>query len=165
MIQRSTSRREGLALLPVSIVRTVPAAAGEVYSVTLRATYLRPLASDIPKPDPFNGLLDIHMEYKPLSAATLGVIVADPTKLNIKPQRDPNGGVCVTGSIAPMPANPTGGQGTQLQVDILGAKHELMGTKPVFPDRFGQLPGLLEEHRDSQPGAGPLRCDHLPGSG
>ena len=107
--------------------------------MTLRATYLHPLPSDLGK-DPFNGLPDVHIEYKPLSAATLGVIVADPTKITIKPQRDPNGGVCVTGSIAPMPAiPPTGGQGTQLQVDILGAKHDLMGTKPVFPDRFGQF--------------------------
>jgi hypothetical protein len=130
----------GLALLPVSIIRTVPAAAGEVYSLTLRATYLHPLLSDIPGKDPFNGLPDVHIEYKPLSAATLGVIVADPTKITIKPQRDPNGGVCVSGSIAPMPAlPPTGGQGTQLQIDILGAKHELMGTKPAFPDRFGQF--------------------------
>ena len=130
----------GLALLPVSILRAVPAAAGEVYSLKLRATYLRPLVSDIPGVDPITKLPDIHMEFKPLSAATLGVIVADPTTLNIKPQRDPNGGVCVTGSIAPMPAlPPTGGQGTQLQVDILGAKHELMGTKPVFPDSFGHF--------------------------
>ena len=130
----------GLALLPVSIIRTVPAAAGEVYSVTLRATYLHPLPSDIPGKDPITGLPDIHIEYKPLSAATLGVIVADPTRITIKPRRDPNGGVCVPGWIAPVPAiPPTGGQGTQLQVDILGAKHELMGTKPVFPDRFGQF--------------------------
>ena len=108
--------------------------------MTLRATYLRPLLSDIPRGGPDHRLPDIHIEYKPLSAATLGVIVADPTRLNIKPQRDPNGGVCVTGSITPLPAlPPTGGQGTQLQVDILGAKHELMGTKPVFPDRFGQF--------------------------
>ena len=130
----------GLVLLPVSIIRTVPAVAGEVYSVTLRATYLHPLPSDITEKDPFNGLPDIHIEYKPLSAATLGVIVADPTKLNIKPRRDPNGGVCVTGAIAPIPAiPPAGGQGTQLQIDILGAKHNLMGTKPAFPDRLGQF--------------------------
>ena len=130
----------GLALLPVSIIRSVPASAGEVYSVTLRATYLHPLPSDIPGKDPFNGLPDIHIEYKPLSAATLGVIVADPTKLTIDPRRDPNGGVCVTGAIAPMPPiPPTGGQGIQLQVDILGAKHDIMGTKPTFPDRFGQF--------------------------
>jgi hypothetical protein len=130
----------GLAMLPVSIIRTGPAAAGEFYSVTLRAVYLRSLLSDIPGVDPKTGLPDVHMEYKPLSAATLGVIVADPTKISTKPQRDPNGGVCVTGSIAPIPAiPPTGGQGTQLQVDILGAKHEIMGTKPTFPDRFGEF--------------------------
>ncbi len=130
----------GLALLPVSIIRTAPAAAGEVYSLTLRATYLRPLPSDIPGLDPFNRLPDVHMEYKPLSAATLGVIVADPTRLSIKPRRDPNGGVCVSGSIAPMPPlPPTGGQGTQLQVDILDAARRLMGTKPAFPDRNGQF--------------------------
>jgi hypothetical protein len=130
----------GLALVPVRIVRAAPAAAGEVYSVTVRATYLHLLPSDLPGLDPFNKLPDIHVEYKPLGAATLGVIVADPTKINIKPRRDANGSVCVAGSISPLPAPPpTGGQGTQLQVDILGAKRELMGTKPAFPDRFGQF--------------------------
>jgi hypothetical protein len=130
----------GLAMVPVSIMRTVPAAAGEVYSLTLRATYLHPLPSDLPGIDPFNKLPDIHIEYKPLSAATLGVIVADPTKISVKPQRDPNGGVCVFGHIAPLPpAPPTGGQGTQLEVDLMGGKHDLMATKPAFPDGLGDF--------------------------
>ncbi len=130
----------GLALVPVRIVRAAPAAAGEVYSVTLRATYLHLLPSDLPGLDPFNKLPDIHAEYKPLSAATLGVIVADPTKIDVRPQRDPNGGVCVAGSIAPVPPRPpTGEQRTQLQVDILGAKREMMGTKPAFPDDGGKF--------------------------
>lgn len=131
----------GVAMVPIRIARTVPAAAGEVYSMTLRATYLHQLPSDVKGLDPFNKLVtDVHIEYKPLSAATLGVIVADPTRISVKPQRDPKGGVCVPGIIdPPPPIPPTGGQGTQLTVDIMGAKHDLMGTKAVFPDRFGQF--------------------------
>jgi hypothetical protein len=131
----------GLAMVPIRITRTVPAAAGEVYSMTLRATYLHPLPSSISGPDLFNKLVtDVHIEYKPLGAATLGVIVADPTRISVKPQRDPNGGVCVPGTIDPLPPlPPTGGQGTQLTVDIMGAKHDLMGSKAAFPDRFGQF--------------------------
>lgn len=130
----------GLALVPVRIVRDGPAAAGEVYSMTVRATYLHLLPSDLPGVDPFNKLPDIHIEYKPLGAVTLGVIVADPTRIRIKSQHDPSGGVCATGSITPVPPRPpTGGQGGQLQVDILGAKREQLGTKPAFPDGSGKF--------------------------
>ena len=155
----------GLALLPVSIIRAVPAAAGEVYSVTLRGDLPPPAGERHTETGPVQRLARHPHGVQAVKRRHARRDRGRPHQAQHQAAaRSERGGLCDrldrthAGQPDRRPGHATSGRYPGRQARAHG--HQTGLPRPLWP-----LPDLLEEHRDSQPGAGPLRCDHLPGSG
>jgi hypothetical protein len=125
----------GLGLVPVKVRRVGAAAAGENYTIKVRASYLNMLQPNPPEIDPYNKLPDEHIEDRQYSGATIAIIVADPTKLRVRATRDANGGIQITGTLSPAPPN----RETPISLDLLDSKGNILTSLIVFASSAGQF--------------------------
>ena len=131
--------------IPIHIVPVGPISSGQTYSITLNADYIHELKNDMPSQDPFDPD-NKHFEFKELNGATIGGIVADPSKLYIdaRLQRDNQcPGILVKGQLTPVPPPPPAG--TQLpnatvQIDLLDKTNQIIAGQSIgIYDKSGQF--------------------------